>query len=70
MGSKPVFARFWLVGTINPDVLCLQEVRFAQEGHGTVCTSEKWHWAQVDASFALFICGIWSQREPVAIHRA
>ena len=61
----------WLE-TVNPDVLCLQEVRFAQEGlTGQYAPAEKWHWVQVDAEKKGYSSvAIWSQRKPVAIHRS
>ncbi len=56
---------------VNPDVLCLQEVRFAQERLlGQFEPDKKWHWAQVDAEKAGYSSvAIWSQREPIAVHR-
>ena len=39
----------WLE-SVNPDVLCLQEVRFSQDRlTGSFTPPEKWYWAQVDA---------------------
>ena len=56
---------------VNPDVLCLQEVRFAQERLiGQFEPDTKWNWAQVDAEKAGYSSvAIWSQREPIAVHR-
>jgi exodeoxyribonuclease-3 len=56
----------------NPDVICLQEVRFAQDRLvGKFAPPKKWHWAQVDAEKSGYSSvAIWSQTEPLAIHRS
>lgn len=61
----------WLEA-VNPDVLCLQEVRFSQDRlTGNFTPPDKWHWAQVDAQKKGYSSvAIWSQREPIAIHRS
>lgn len=62
--------RDWL-STAEPDVLCLQEVRFAQtELTGVHAPGDEWHWAQVDAEKKGYSSvAIWSKVAPVAVHR-
>ena len=51
-----------------PDVLCLQEVRFATVWLGHV--PKGWYWVQVDAEKKGYSSvAIWSRVEPVAVHR-
>ena len=62
--------RTWLESAA-PDVLCLQEVRFAQDGMtGVHAPGEGWYWVQVDAEKKGYSSvAIWSRVEPVAVHR-
>ena len=63
--------REWL-NSAELDVLCLQEVRFAQEGlTGVHAPGDDWHWVQVDAEKKGYSSvAIWSRVEPVAVHRS
>ncbi len=62
--------RDWLK-VARPDVLCMQEVRFAQSGlTGQYAPGEEWHWAQVDAEKKGYSSvAIWSKYPPWAIQR-
>ena len=55
----------------QPDVLCLQEVRFEQSGMtGQFAPGDEWHWAQVDAEKKGYSSvAIWSKQAPIKIHR-
>ena len=60
----------WLRDT-DPDILCLQEVRFAQDRLiEKFQPPEQWHWAQVDAQKAGYSSvAIWSKKSPLKVHR-
>ena len=57
---------------VDPDVVCLQEVRFAQEKMtGKHAPPDQWHWAQVDAQKPGYSSvAIWSKVKPLVIHRS
>lgn len=60
----------WLSDT-DPDILCLQEVRFAQERLiGKFQPPSQWSWVQVDAQKAGYSSvAIWSKKPPLKVHR-